>query len=128
MSLMRSSEHRRLTGTVGAKGYLALALLLYIGVRRSDVVLLGRQHRRMVKNEDTGARLPWFKFIQTRIATATRWRSTSHPAVIEQLGPCRHWRFQGDVPISVRQQLGLVHASQLEKEFGALSRSLAATP
>ena len=37
---------------IGSKARLALALLLYTGVRRSDVVLLGRQH----------ARAGWLKF------------------------------------------------------------------
>jgi integrase len=31
---------------IGTKAHLALALLMYTGVRRSDVVLLGRQHAR----------------------------------------------------------------------------------
>ncbi|MGE3711030.1 MAG: tyrosine-type recombinase/integrase, partial [Hyphomicrobiaceae bacterium] len=49
---------------VGTKQRLTLALLVYVGVRRSDVVRLGRQHRRMVVNESTGLREPWFKFTQ----------------------------------------------------------------
>jgi integrase len=38
---------------VGSKARLALALLVYTGVRRSDVVLLGRQHIRQ----------GWLKFV-----------------------------------------------------------------
>lgn len=41
---------------IGTKARLALALLLYLGVRRSDVVLLGRQH----------ARNGWIKFTQAK--------------------------------------------------------------
>jgi integrase len=41
---------------LGTKARLALALLLWTGVRRSDVVLLGRQH----------ARNGWLKFVQTK--------------------------------------------------------------
>jgi integrase len=41
---------------LGTKARLALALLLWTGVRRSDVVLLGRQH----------ARGGWLKFVQTK--------------------------------------------------------------
>lgn len=41
---------------VGTKARLALALLLWTGVRRSDVVLLGRQH----------ARNGWFRFTVTK--------------------------------------------------------------
>jgi integrase len=47
---------------VGTKARLALALLLNTGARRSDVVRLGRQHRRMVFNEETGTKEPWLKF------------------------------------------------------------------
>lgn len=41
---------------IGSKARLALALLLYTGVRRSDVVLLGRQH----------VRAGWLKFTATK--------------------------------------------------------------
>ena len=41
---------------IGTKAHLALALLLYTGTRRSDVVLLGRQH---VRNG-------WIKFVQQK--------------------------------------------------------------
>jgi len=45
---------------VGSKARLALALLMYTGVRRSDVVLLGRQH----------VRSGWLKFstVKTKVA------------------------------------------------------------
>jgi integrase len=46
-------EKRHLVGT---KARLALALLMWTGVRRSDVVLLGRQH----------VRAGWLKFTQTK--------------------------------------------------------------
>jgi integrase len=49
---------------VGSKARLALALLLYTGVRRSDVVRLGRQHLRMVWDEEIGANVAWLKFTQ----------------------------------------------------------------
>jgi integrase len=41
---------------IGSKARLALALLMYTGVRRSDVVLLGRQH----------VRSGWIKFVQQK--------------------------------------------------------------
>lgn len=41
---------------IGSKARLALALLMWTGVRRSDVVQLGRQH----------ARGGWLKFVQTK--------------------------------------------------------------
>ncbi len=41
---------------IGSKARLALALLMYTGVRRSDVVLLGRQH----------VRAGWIKFVQKK--------------------------------------------------------------
>jgi integrase len=41
---------------LGTKARLALALLMWTGVRRSDVVQLGRQH----------ARAGWLKFVQTK--------------------------------------------------------------
>jgi integrase len=47
---------------VGTRAGLALALLLYTGVRRSDVVLLGKQHRRLITDPKTGLKEPWFKF------------------------------------------------------------------
>ena len=40
---MRQYEARH---AIGTKARLAMALLLYTGARRSDVVLLGRQHIR----------------------------------------------------------------------------------
>jgi integrase len=49
---------------IGTKARLALALLMYTGVRRSDLVLLGKQHRRLVTNPDTGMPEPWLKFTQ----------------------------------------------------------------
>lgn len=51
---------------IGTKARLALALLIYTGVRRSDVVLLGRQHRQMVPNPDNGVPEPWLKFVQRK--------------------------------------------------------------
>lgn len=50
----------------GTKPYLALHLMLWTGVRRSDVVLLGRQH----------ARDGWLKFTQQK-------NRNRHPVVIE---------------------------------------------
>lgn len=47
---------------IGSKARLALALLMYTGGRRSDVSRLGKQHRRMVANPDTGRLEPWFKW------------------------------------------------------------------
>jgi integrase len=41
---------------IGTKARLALALLMYTGIRRSDVVLLGRQH----------VRSGWIKFVQQK--------------------------------------------------------------
>lgn len=46
---MRQYERRH---PIGAKAHVALALLVCTGVRRSDVVLVGRQH----------VRGGWFKF------------------------------------------------------------------
>lgn len=43
---------------LGTKAHLALALLLFTGTRRSDVILLGRQHERTFPDED-GAPQPW---------------------------------------------------------------------
>lgn len=37
---------------LGTKAHLALALLLFTGTRRSDVILLGRQHERTFPDED----------------------------------------------------------------------------
>lgn len=50
----------------GSKAYLALHLMLWTGVRRSDVVLLGRQH----------VRDGWLKFTQQK-------NRNRHPVVIE---------------------------------------------
>lgn len=50
----------------GSKAYLALHLMLWTGVRRSDVVLLGRQH----------VRDGWLKFTQQK-------NRNRHPVIIE---------------------------------------------
>ncbi len=53
-------RHRR-----GTKARLALALLLYTGVRRSDVVGLGKQHETVLLNEQ-GETEPWIKKRQVK--------------------------------------------------------------
>lgn len=51
---------------IGTKARLALALFTYTGVRRSDLVRLGKQHRRIVTNRETGVSEPWLKFTQQK--------------------------------------------------------------
>ena len=55
---------------IGTRPRLALALLLYTRVRRSDVVLLGKQHLRD----------GWLNFSSTRTAIGIRCSSTTPPA------------------------------------------------
>jgi integrase len=47
---------------LGTKAYLALALLLYTGTRRGDMVTLGRQH----------VRDGWLRFVPNRAASRPR--------------------------------------------------------
>ncbi len=49
--------------TIGTRARLALTVLLLTGVRRSDAVLLGRQHVRLVVNPQTGIEEKWLKFV-----------------------------------------------------------------
>ena len=53
LSEVEQFEHRH---PVGTKARLALALLMWTGVRRSDLVMLGKQH----------ARIGWLKFVQQK--------------------------------------------------------------
>ncbi len=51
---------------IGTKARLAMALMLWTGVRRSDLVKLGKQHRAMVRNPKTNEQAPWLRFTQRK--------------------------------------------------------------
>jgi integrase len=83
---VRQFEERHAIGT-GAR--LALALLLYLGVRRGDVVTIGRQH---VKDG-------WLCFVPRK----TRYRRER----MSEKPSCRCWRTsQGREPISLANPKG----------------------
>ena len=60
---VRQFEERHPTGT---KARLALALLLWTGVRRSDLVRLGKQHMVKIRDPNTNELVPAMKFTQRK--------------------------------------------------------------
>lgn len=76
--------------TRGTKARLALALVLYTGVRRSDVVGLGEQHETQLPNED-GILEPWLqkRQVKGRKKRVTHIQVPLLPILAEEIGACR---------------------------------------